>query len=82
MGGWKAIAPLLQGSLSSGLPPEEITEALVFQIADSLADRFTKKVGKPDRQVLEGFCPDSFIWILSQSLWNFIILVNWEILRK
>lgn len=43
MGRWKAIAPLLQGSLPSGLPPEEITETLVFQIADSLADRFTKK---------------------------------------
>lgn len=49
---WKGIAPLLQASLSGGLPPAEITEALVFQIADSLADRFAKKVGKPDRQVL------------------------------
>ena len=52
MHGWKQIAPLLQGSLSSGLPPAQITEAPVFQIADSLAGRFAKKLGKSDRQVL------------------------------
>lgn len=50
---WKGIASLLQGSLSSGLPPAEITEAPVFQIThNSLADKFAKKVEKPDRQIL------------------------------
>lgn len=74
MGRWKAIAPLLQGSLSSGLPPEEITETLVFQIADSLADRFTKKSGKTwqasFRRLLSRFLYLNFITV-SVKLYHF-----------
>lgn len=76
---WKGIASLLQGSLSSGLPPAEITQPRYFKSHTSLANKFAKKVGKPDRQVLEGSCPDSIIWILSLSL--FINLCNFDYLK-
>lgn len=86
---WKGIASLLQGSLSSGLPPAEITEALVFQIThNSLADKFAKKVENltdksykapvqiPLFEFYHCLFPSTFIILIIKKFWGNRIFVQ------